>query len=120
MMGRKIILLCICSLLTLLVLFSSCAVQSKSTSALMNARYRLDITLYSGANFNELIAIMTEYSFTKTNNQNYGIEISYQDFRIRSGTISFTVSGEAAMQDFCRRIQSEGIAVQSLSIQKID
>jgi hypothetical protein len=120
MINRKFILLYTISLLTLFVLFSSCAVQSKSSSALMNLRYRLDITLCPGTNFDQLMAAIAENSDTETNNQNYSIRVFFQDFKMRSGSISFTVTNEEAMRDFCRRIQSEGIPVQSFLIQKID
>ena len=86
----------------------------------MNLRYRLDITLCPGTNFDQLMAAIAENSDTETNNQNYSIRVFFQDFKMRSGSISFTVTNEEAMRDFCRRIQSEGIPVQSFLIQKID
>jgi hypothetical protein len=108
----------ICNVLAVMIFFTSCFAKQKVNDDVPASRYRLTITLAPGTGYSTLNSVLSESK--TTNNLNFRFEGAFQDSKFGYRSISFLFNSEEDLNDFHQRLQSEGIPIQTFSIQKLD
>jgi len=116
--NRMLQLLVICSVWTVMIFFTSCFVKQKVNNDLPVSRYRLTIILVPGMNYSSLNSVLSESE--TTNNLSFRFEGTFQDLKLGYRSVSFLFNNEEDLNDFRQSLQSEGIPIQIVSIQKLD
>jgi hypothetical protein len=109
--------LLIWSVWTVLIFLSSCFAKQKVNHDFSASRYLLTVTLPPGTTYSALDSFLSE---STTQNLNFKVDGTFQDLKLGSRSMSFLFSNEEDMNDFRKRLQSEGISIQIYSVQKLD
>jgi len=80
--------------------------------------YRLTIAIAPVINYSALSSILSE--FTPTNNRGFILGGTFQDSKFMYRSMSFLFNNEDDLNNFRQRLQSEGIPIQGILIQKLD
>jgi hypothetical protein len=120
MIKNKIVCLWISNVLTCIVLFSSCAVRSKTGAIIGHDRFYVTIMLAPGADQTALNSALSECINSRADSENYQTELSYQGYNQTSRTLSFIGNNLEVMRNLRLCLLAGGVPVQNFLIQKLD
>jgi hypothetical protein len=117
-LNRTLRLLVICNLLAVMIFSTSCFIKQKINDNVPTLHYRLTITMAPVVNYSALSSILFE--FMTTNNQDFILGGIFQDSKFAYRSMSFLFNNEEDLNNFRQRLQSEGIPIQGILVQKLD